>query len=259
MLMNFNEFILNEKLDLDIIVKVENSNNQEFLNKIVDDFTLRTGRRTLKNVRPKKITGHLQKEELHPKKTNNRSTLNIVMNNGHTIVGTYNTSTFNVVISINNEKIYDIHIKGCDDNKLLDKMKSEYLKYLKNKGYQVKIYENYKSNDFIYHGTGKGQALNIQRDGFMKPKNTGEEKPSISFTNDLDYAKYYAKSKGGVYMTILRTKLDEKFKLSPRIRNNKGDEYVTFEKIFSSDLELMTLNNGWQPLNKWNVVFDEPL
>ncbi len=120
--------------------------------------------------------------------------------------------------------------------------------------------ENSQINNYIYHGTGKGQALNIQKDGYMKLNKTGEEQPSISFTNDLDYAKYYAKSKGGLSkMCILRTKLDDAFKLSPRIRNNKGDEYITFKNVLSSDLEIMTVNGSWQPLDSWNVVFDEPL
>lgn len=120
--------------------------------------------------------------------------------------------------------------------------------------------EQVKNDDYIYHGTGKGQALNIQRDGFMKPNKTGEEQPSISFTNDLDYAKYYAKSKGGSSkMSILRTKLDDTFQLSPRIRNNKGDEYITFDILPSSKLEVMTFDGGWQPLDTWNVIFDEPL
>ena len=113
--------------------------------------------------------------------------------------------------------------------------------------------------EYIYHGTGKGQALNIQRDGYMKPNITGEEKPSISFTNDLDYAKYYAKSKGGVSkMCILRTKLTNDFKLSPRIANNKGDEYITFINLPSSDLEVMTSYGDWKNLDDWNVIFDEP-
>lgn len=117
-----------------------------------------------------------------------------------------------------------------------------------------------KNDGYVYHGTGKGQALNIQRDGFMKPNNTGEEQSSISFTNDLDYAKYYAKAKGGSdKMIILRTKLDDRFQLSPRIRNNSGDEYIVFDKISSSNLEVMTLKDGWQPLDTWNVIFDEPL
>jgi hypothetical protein len=84
----------------------------------------------------------------------------------------------------------------------------------------------------------------------MKTNKTGEEHPSISFTDDLDYAKYYASVKGGV---ILRTKLDSSFKLSPRIKNNKGDEYITFNNIPSSNLEIMT-NFGWKPLDEWNVI-----
>ena len=112
-------------------------------------------------------------------------------------------------------------------------------------------------DNFIYHGTGRGQALNIQKDGYMKTNITGEEQPSISFTNKLDYAKHYAKSKAGNKMVILRTKLDNRFKLSPRIKDNKGHEYITFENIPSSDLEIST-SYGWQPLNNWDVIFDEP-
>jgi hypothetical protein len=116
------------------------------------------------------------------------------------------------------------------------------------------------SDGYIYHGTGKGQALNIQRDGYMKPNKTGEEQPSISFTNDLDYAKYHAKSKGGVSkMCILRTKLTDDYQLSPRIVNNKGDEYITFKNVPSSELEVMTMGDSWQPLDTWNVIFNEPL
>ena len=150
--------------------------------------------------------------------------------------------------------------------------KFEYLYINKNKKKQmelrkfikttIKEYLNEKVNSdgYIYHGTGKGQALNIQRDGYMKPNKTGEEQPSISFTNDLDYAKYYAKSKGGVSkMCILRTKLTDDYQLSSRIMNNKGDEYITFKNVPSSELEVMTMSGGWQPLNTWNVIFDEPL
>ena len=102
--------------------------------------------------------------------------------------------------------------------------------------------------------------MNIQNDGYMKPNRTGEEQPSISFTNDLDYAKYYAKSKCGITkMCILRTKLTDDYQLSPRIVNNKGDEYITFKNVPSSDLEVMAMGGGWQPLDSWNVIFDEPL
>lgn len=111
---------------------------------------------------------------------------------------------------------------------------------------------------YIYHGTGKGQALNIQRDGYMKLNKTGEEKPSISFTKDLDYANYYAKAKGGNKAVILRTKLTKDFILSPRITNNKGDEFITFKPVVSNNLEILSKDNNWQPLSKWDIIFDEP-
>lgn len=126
--------------------------------------------------------------------------------------------------------------------------------------FRTLLLEYQVSKQYIYHGTGKGQALNIQKDGFMKLNSTGEIKPSISFTLNIEYAKYYANAKGGTNkMVILRTKLNNNFHISPRIRNNKGDEYITFKNIPSSELEILTLNNGWQPLNNWNVIFDEPL
>lgn len=112
---------------------------------------------------------------------------------------------------------------------------------------------------YIYHGTSKGAALNIQKDGFIKPNNTGEEHPSISFTEKLDYAQYYANVKGGVSKSvILRTPLTNKFKISDRIQNNHGYEYITFEPLSVDQLEIQT-KNSWMPLDKWNVIFDEPL
>lgn len=123
---------------------------------------------------------------------------------------------------------------------------------------KFKIYENNDSDIYIYHGTGKGQALRIQMSGYMITNDTGDEKPSISFTNNIDYAKYYAKYKGGKdKMVILRTKLNDKFKISNKIRDNKGEEYVTFEEIPSSELEILT-NSGWVDFNSWNIIFDEP-
>lgn len=113
---------------------------------------------------------------------------------------------------------------------------------------------------YIYHGTGKGQAMNIQKDGYMKTNKTGEEQQSISFSKYLDYAKCYARLKCGVSkMCILRTKLTDDYQISPRIRNNKGYEYITFKNVQLSDLEVMTMSAGWQPLDSWNVIFDEPL
>ncbi len=118
----------------------------------------------------------------------------------------------------------------------------------------------HKSTEYTYHGTGKGQALNIQHDGFMKPSETGEKQPSVSFTNDLDYAKYYARAKGGSSKECtLRTKLTNDFQLSPRIMNNAGDEYISFKDVSSSVLEVLAGNGSWYPLDSWDVIFDEPL
>ena len=124
---------------------------------------------------------------------------------------------------------------------------------------KLNINENLTTDVYIYHGTGKGQALSIQRDGYMKPNNTGESQPSVSFTEKLDYAKYYAKSKGGNNAVILRTLLDSNFILSSRIYKNNGYEYITYDKIPSSKLEILTSNGDWKSLDSWNIIFNEPL
>lgn len=122
------------------------------------------------------------------------------------------------------------------------------------------IFEDVINSDkFIYHGTSKGATLSIQRDGDMKPSKTGEQQPSISFSNNLDYASYYAKAKGGTTNSVvLKTKLTSDFILSPRINKNNGVEYVTFKPLKTSDLEFLSKKYGWVKLDDWNVIFDEP-
>jgi len=124
----------------------------------------------------------------------------------------------------------------------------------------VKIYRIAQEifDGYIYHGTSKGAALGIQRDGYMTPKNTGEIKPSVSFTKSFDYAKYYASAKGGSdKLVVLRTKLDDGFSMSERISDNKGYEYVTFEPVSISRLEILVPDGSWQPLESWDVIYDE--
>lgn len=108
---------------------------------------------------------------------------------------------------------------------------------------------NNLTQKYIYHGTGKGQLIRIMRDGYLKPNNVGEKMPSISFSGKIDYAKYYANMKGGSNPVLLRTKLDNRFKISDRIKDNKDFEYITFDKIPVSDIEI--LSNG-----KWVKLFN---
>jgi len=123
--------------DLNVKIKVDNS-TEEFTNKIIDDFTLLIYKRSVKNLRPKRLGGYLQREEQITKKPTYRSTLSISMNNGDLIVGTYNTVSYHISISINGEDMYDLHLDGCNDDKLVEKMITQYVKYLQNKGYRIK-------------------------------------------------------------------------------------------------------------------------
>jgi hypothetical protein len=116
------------------------------------------------------------------------------------------------------------------------------------------VKEKIEASDILYHGTSKGATVSIQRNGYLMPHAVGEDKPSISFTGKLDYAKYYAKAKGGTNGVILRTMNDSNFKLTDRIKNNKNDEFITFEKIPISKLEILTPTNTWVPLHKWDLI-----
>ncbi len=123
----------------------------------------------------------------------------------------------------------------------------------------ISLNEYLNHSEYIYHGTSKGATLRIQSEGVMRPNATGEVEPSISFTSDLHYAEYYANVKGGRDKNVvLRTRLTDDFILSPRIRNNKGDEYVAFKPISLTDLEIR-YKGDWKPLAEWNVIFNEPL
>jgi hypothetical protein len=131
-MLNFNDFI-SEKLDVDadIPTKIENS-NPEFVTNLIDKFTFLVTKRSVKSLRPIKISGYIKK----PEGNNFRNTLNITMSNKDVIVGTYESG--NIAISINTEIIYDIDREDFDENKLVDKLSDEYVKYLKNKNYKVK-------------------------------------------------------------------------------------------------------------------------
>jgi len=127
----------------DVNVKIENS-EPEFTSKLIDKFTFVVMiRKVIKNLRPKKINGYLKNEEESGHKKNGtrmRSTLCVVMNNKDIIIGTY--AGENVAITINDEIVYDVDRKEFDDNKFVDKLSEEYVKYLKNKGYNIKYGQN---------------------------------------------------------------------------------------------------------------------
>jgi len=122
---------------------------------------------------------------------------------------------------------------------------------------KIFLIENFESS-YIYHGTGIGQALRIQRDKKMKLNPTGEAQPSISFSANFEYCYKFSKLKHGSKQVILRTKLTDDFTLSPRIKNNKGDEYVTFKEVPSNLLEIL-VPTGWESLDNWDIITNKPI
>ena len=125
----------------DVKMNIENSND-EFKSNLINKFTFVVMKRlVIKNLRPKKINVYLKNEEENGYKKNEmRSTLSIIMNNKDIIIGTY--AGENVAITINDEIVYDVDRKEFNDNKFIDKLSEEYVKYLKNKGYNIKYGQN---------------------------------------------------------------------------------------------------------------------
>ena len=127
MILTFKDFI-NEMINIDdeISVKIDNA-SQEFISYLIDKFTLVVTKRSMKNLRPVKINGSV----------GNNCTLNITMTNKDVINGVYESE--GLTISINGEVIYDVDRKDFDENKVVDKISDEYIKFLKSKKYQVKL------------------------------------------------------------------------------------------------------------------------
>lgn len=130
----FKDFIkLNEDVELeDIKINIENA-DETYVSKLIDKFSYIVYKRITKNLRPKSLSGCLKKVE----NTKTRTTLNIKMNNNDIVIGSY-TSNGNITITINNELLYDINRKDLNDDIFINKLSSEYVKYLKNKKYQIK-------------------------------------------------------------------------------------------------------------------------
>jgi hypothetical protein len=127
-MLNFNDFINEKNIeDDDISIKIDNS-NPEFVSYLIDKFTYIITKRSVKNLRPIKINGLI---------VNDKIDINITMTNKDIIKGVYESE--NLMISINSEIIYDVDKKDLNENKFVDKLSEEYVKYLKNKNYKVKL------------------------------------------------------------------------------------------------------------------------
>lgn len=116
-----------------------------------------------------------------------------------------------------------------------------------------KIFESKTS--YLYHGTSVGAGIRIQRDGIKPMKDYGEGEMTSSFTEDLDWAHYYMKMKGGSHRGImLRVPFkDDVFRLTDRIRDNKGDEWVTNKIISPEEIEIK-VGDRWIPIIKYDFI-----
>jgi len=130
-----------EKLDLsDINININISDDNK--NYLMDNLSMIIQKRNKSSLRIKSIDGYFDKSEISHKTTY----INILMTNKDVIEGEYSSKNKNIKIHINEKLVYNVDNKDFNNKKLLEKVVSEYKKYLKNQGLVLK--ENIDFDDF---------------------------------------------------------------------------------------------------------------
>lgn len=120
----------------DIKIKVENKNY--LVDDLIEKLSLVVKKRKIKSFRIKSIEGYINKSLFTKRGYVYETKLTVVLNNKDVLVGEYFSKNNNIVIKVNDEIIYDLDYKTFDNDVLVEKMISEYLKYLKEKKYLIK-------------------------------------------------------------------------------------------------------------------------
>lgn len=118
-----------------------------------------------------------------------------------------------------------------------------------------KIEEIKNSTEYVYHGTSKGAAYRIQREGKMKAgQASGAPNAPLFFSNQEQYASTYASRKDSSGGVLLRIKVTPDMKVATNISNEKGYvEYYTFREIPIQEIEIKAKNN-WIPISEFSFI-----
>lgn len=111
-----------------------------------------------------------------------------------------------------------------------------------------------EKKQYVYHGTSRGAAYKIQRDGKMVGgQASGSPNAPLFFSNQEQYAKTYAQRKdysGGLLLRVVKT---SDMKVNDVLNHGGYVEYYTNREIPIDEVEVKT-SNSWIPLEKYNVI-----
>lgn len=140
-MINYMQFIkeMNDPLSggtTDIKISVEGKNDI-LINKLIDNLSVVIKKRSMKSLRIKSITGYINKQTFTSRGYYYETYLTITLSNKDVIVGEFKSSSKSILVKINDDITYDMDHKNFDNEFLVDRMISEYVKYLKEKKFTI--------------------------------------------------------------------------------------------------------------------------
>lgn len=154
MMLNYMQYIKETEDTLsgttsDIKIKVEGKNS--LVQTLIDNLSLVVKKRKLKSVRIKSITGYINRQTFTHHGNFYDTYLEVTLTNKDVIVGEYKSSSNSVLVRVNDDIVYDMDNRSFDNEVLIDKMVSEYIKYLKDKRFTINEAVDEKENgDKVY-------------------------------------------------------------------------------------------------------------
>jgi len=118
-------------------VKVTVKGDHGLSKRLIDNLSLIVQKRTSKSLRIKAINGYFNKEIFAHHDLYMESYLEIDMINKDFIVGEYKSITHSILIKINDEIVYDMISRNFDNEVLIEKIVSEYKKYLTTRRFTI--------------------------------------------------------------------------------------------------------------------------
>lgn len=118
------------------------------------------------------------------------------------------------------------------------------------------IFNQIKSKEkYVYHGTSKGAANRIKREGVMRPgQASGSINAPLFFSNIEQYASTYASRKDSGGGALFRVKKTPEMKVNKEISKTGGYlEYYTFREIPVNEIEIKT-KDGWRAIDEFSFI-----
>jgi hypothetical protein len=119
-------------------IKIDVEGRNELIDRLIDNLSIVVSKRSVKNIKIKSIKGYINKGTFLSRGGYQYDTyLTITFNNKDVVVGEYKSSSHSILIKVNDEIVYDLYHTTFDNEVLVDKIISEYVKYLKNMKFTI--------------------------------------------------------------------------------------------------------------------------